>query len=135
MKTILTALVTLTLLASCAAEENPNLVVGELASDRHELTAEVSEPILSIAISEGEVVIAGQILIEQDREYRDYYENSAVQMQSRCLSRVLSKDPRCERHRQQRQQEHDALARTGRQSRSAGPRCSTKNAAMHLCPS
>ena len=65
MKTKLTALVALTVLASCAAEENPKLVVGELASDRHELTAEVSEPILSIAISEGEVVVAGQILIEQ----------------------------------------------------------------------
>jgi len=66
MKTIITALVALTLLASCAAEENPNLVVGELASDRHELTAEVNEPILSIAVSEGEVVVAGQVLIEQD---------------------------------------------------------------------
>jgi HlyD family secretion protein len=66
MKTRITALVALTLLASCAAEENPNLVVGELASDRHELTAEVSEPILSIAVSEGEVVVAGQVLIEQD---------------------------------------------------------------------
>ena len=50
MKTKLTVLVALTMLASCAAEENPSLVVGELASDRHELTAEVSEPILSIAI-------------------------------------------------------------------------------------
>jgi HlyD family secretion protein len=66
MKTKLTALVALTLLASCTAEEDPNLVVGELASDRHELTAEVSEPILSIAISEGEIVEAGQVLIEQD---------------------------------------------------------------------
>lgn len=66
MKTKLTALVALTLLASCTAEENPNLVVGELASDRHELTAEVNEPILSIAISEGEVVVTGQVLIEQD---------------------------------------------------------------------
>lgn len=66
MKTKLTALVALTLLASCTAEEDPNVVVGELASDRHELTAEVSEPILSIAISEGEIVVAGQVLIEQD---------------------------------------------------------------------
>ena len=66
MKTKLTALVALTLLASCTTEDDPNLVVGELASDRHELTAEVSEPILSIAISEGEIVVAGQVLIEQD---------------------------------------------------------------------
>ncbi|MCO4810929.1 MAG: HlyD family efflux transporter periplasmic adaptor subunit [Gammaproteobacteria bacterium] len=66
MKAILTTLVALTLLASCTAEHNPNLVVGELASDRHELTAEVSEPILSIAVSEGEVVVAGQELIGQD---------------------------------------------------------------------
>jgi HlyD family secretion protein len=98
MKSILTALVTLTLLASCAAEENPNLVVGELASDRHELTAEVSEPILSIAISEGEVVIAGQILIEQDstRATARLAEAAAALAQHQARLDELVRGPRSE---------------------------------------
>ena len=98
MKTILTALVTLTLLASCAGEENPNLVVGELASDRHELTAEVSEPILSIAISEGEVVIAGQILIEQDstRATARLAEATAALAQHQARLDELVRGPRSE---------------------------------------
>ena len=98
MKTKLTALVALTLLASCAADENPNLVVGELASDRHELTAEVSEPILSIAISEGEVVVAGQILIEQDstRATARLAEAAAALAQHQARLDELVRGPRSE---------------------------------------
>ena len=51
---------------SCGGAENPNLVVGELASDRVELTAETNEPIARIAVAEGDEVAAGQVLIEQD---------------------------------------------------------------------
>jgi HlyD family secretion protein len=61
-----TLLLSLLALAGCGADESPNRVVGELASDRIELTAEVSEPIVSIAIAEGEEVVAGQALIGQD---------------------------------------------------------------------
>ena len=98
MKTKLTALVALTVLASCAAEENPKLVVGELASDRHELTAEVSEPILSIAISEGEVVVAGQILIEQDstRATARLAEAAAALAQHQARLDELVRGPRSE---------------------------------------
>lgn len=56
----------LTTLAACSADKDANRVVGELASDRHELSAEVSEPIRSIAVAEGETVVAGQVLVEQD---------------------------------------------------------------------
>jgi HlyD family secretion protein len=66
MKTSVAMLLAVTLLVSCADDADPNRVVGELASDRHELTAEVSEPILSIAVAEGDDVVAGQVLIEQD---------------------------------------------------------------------
>jgi HlyD family secretion protein len=61
-------IVTLTALlaVSCGGAENPNLVVGELASDRHELTAETNEPIVRIAVAEGDEVAAGQVLVEQD---------------------------------------------------------------------
>lgn len=98
MKAILTTLVALTLLASCTAEHNPNLVVGELASDRHELTAEVSEPILSSAISEGEVVIAGQILIEQDstRATARLAEAAAALAQHQARLDELVRGPRSE---------------------------------------
>ena len=54
------------LAASCGGAENLNLVVGELASDRIELTAETSEPIVRIAVAEGDDVAAGQVLVEQD---------------------------------------------------------------------
>ena len=98
MKAILTTLVALTLLASCTAEHNPNLVVGELASDRHELTAEVSEPILSIAVSEGEVVVAGQELIGQDsaRATAHLAEAEAALAQHRARLDELVRGPRSE---------------------------------------
>lgn len=53
-------------LASCDNSDNLNLVVGELASDRIELIAEVNEPILEILVAEGEGVTAGQLILRQD---------------------------------------------------------------------
>ena len=53
-------------LAACGDSENPDVAVGELASDRIELTAESNEPIVAIHVAEGEAVSAGQVLIEQD---------------------------------------------------------------------
>ena len=47
-------------LASCADEANPNRIVGNLASDRIELTAEAQEPIVEILVAEGEAVEKGQ---------------------------------------------------------------------------
>lgn len=66
MRNTITLLLLVFVLASCGAEEHPNRIVGELASDRHELTAEVNEPIVSIAVAEGEDVVAGQVLVRQD---------------------------------------------------------------------
>jgi len=66
MKTTPTMLLVLTALAACSSDEHPDRVVGELASDRHELSAESSEPIRSIRVIEGEAVVAGQVLVEQD---------------------------------------------------------------------
>jgi HlyD family secretion protein len=53
-------------LTACNGTPNPNLVVGELASDRIELTAEAAEPIIEILVAEGESVEAGQVLMRQD---------------------------------------------------------------------
>lgn len=54
------------LLAGCDTTENTNRIVGELASDRVELTAEFAEPITELLVAEGETVTAGQVLMRQD---------------------------------------------------------------------
>ena len=65
IKTLVLIAATL-LVTACGETENPYRVIGELASDRIELTAEFNEPITAIAVAEGEIVEAGQILVEQD---------------------------------------------------------------------
>lgn len=59
-------LVSLIVLAGCGDGNDANRAVGELASDRTEITAESVEPILAILVAEGEPVRAGQALVEQD---------------------------------------------------------------------
>lgn len=66
MKTKPLLFLVLTALTACSADEDANRVVGDLASDRHALSAEVGEPIRSILVAEGETVVAGQVLVEQD---------------------------------------------------------------------
>ena len=56
----------LVVLAACSADDDPNRVVGELASDRVELVAESNEPIIEILVAEGTVVSAGELLLRQD---------------------------------------------------------------------
>ena len=53
-------------LGACDDPDSQNLVVGELASDRIELIAEVNEPILEVFVAEGETVTAGQRILRQD---------------------------------------------------------------------
>ncbi len=60
------ALSTFALLGACGASDESNRVVGELASDRIEISAESNEPIVEIAAAEGQAVTAGQILVRQD---------------------------------------------------------------------
>ncbi|MDH3620258.1 MAG: HlyD family efflux transporter periplasmic adaptor subunit [Gammaproteobacteria bacterium] len=98
MKTKLTLLLTLTALAGCGADENPNRVVGELASDRYELSAEVSEPIRSILVVEGEAVVAGQALVEQDntRAVARMAEAEAALAQQQARLDELVRGPRAE---------------------------------------
>ena len=54
------------LLYACDATDNAYRAVGELASDRIEIAAEVSEPIVEIYAAEGEAVSRGQVLVRQD---------------------------------------------------------------------
>jgi HlyD family secretion protein len=85
-------------LAGCGTEEGPNLVVGELASDRHELTAEVNEPIVSIDVAEGQVVVAGQVLVRQDdtRARARLAEAEAAVAQQQARLNELVRGPRSE---------------------------------------
>lgn len=98
MRMITFPLAVLAMLMGCAADENPYLVVGELASDRHELSAEVSEPIRAIAIAEGETVKAGQVLIEQDstRATTRVAEAEAALAQQQARLDELVRGPRSE---------------------------------------
>ncbi len=54
------------LIGACDGSNSVRRVVGDLASDRIELTVETSEPIVEILVAEGEAVIAGQLLLRQD---------------------------------------------------------------------
>ena len=54
------------LIGACDDSNSVRRVVGDLASDRIELTVEASEPIVEILVAEGEAVIAGQLLLSQD---------------------------------------------------------------------
>lgn len=54
------------LLPACDSASDQHRLVGELASDRIELTIEAAEPIVDIAVAEGEAVVAGQLLLQQD---------------------------------------------------------------------
>ena len=65
-KQLLIAVWACALLGACGASEESTRVVGELASDRIEISAESNEPIVEIAVSEGQAVTAGQVLIRQD---------------------------------------------------------------------
>jgi len=56
------------LLSACDSSTDNNRFVGELTSDRMELTAEVAEPIVGILVAEGETVTKGQVLMRHDAQ-------------------------------------------------------------------
>ena len=51
----------------CDSSGDDTRVVGQLESDRIEITAEVSEPIMEIFVKEGQRVTAGDLLLQQDK--------------------------------------------------------------------
>lgn len=63
---LLITITTLLSVAACDSADDAYRVVGELASDRIELTAEFSEPIIEIPVREGDAVMAGDVLLRQD---------------------------------------------------------------------
>lgn len=86
------------LLGACGAAEESTRVVGELASDRIEISAESNEPIIEIAVSEGQEVTAGQLLIRQDsaRAAARLAEAEAALAQQQARLNELVRGPRRE---------------------------------------
>jgi HlyD family secretion protein len=85
-------------LAGCDNGDDDNRLVGQLESDRIELTAEVSEPIVERAVTEGQAVSIGQVIIRQDtaRVLSRIEEADAVLQQTRARHDELVRGPRRE---------------------------------------
>ncbi len=86
------------LLAACDGATEANRVVGELASDRIELTAEAAEPIVEILVTEGEAVTQNQLLLRQDtaRAAAGLAEAEAALGQAQARLDELVRGPRSE---------------------------------------
>jgi HlyD family secretion protein len=95
---ILTVALLAVVAAACDGKPDDRRVVGELASDRLELIAEVNEPILDILVAEGEPVRAGQLILRQDdtRASARLAEAEAAAAQARARLDELVRGPRKE---------------------------------------
>jgi HlyD family secretion protein len=86
------------IISACDSSSNHDRIVGELASDRIELTAENSEPVIEILVSEGEAVKANQVLMRQDtsRAKARLAESDAALAQAQARLDELVRGPRSE---------------------------------------
>ncbi len=91
----------LAVLAACSSANDENSVVGELASERIEISAEVAEPIVDILVVEGVSVSAGDILLQQnaDRANARLVEANAALAQTQARLDELLRGPRTEQIR------------------------------------
>lgn len=85
-------------LAACESDPAKFRFVGQLASDRVELTVEAAEPITEILVADGESVSAGQLLFRQDarRATARLAEAEAAVRQSEARLDELLRGPRSE---------------------------------------
>ncbi len=85
-------------LAACDPSDGNERSVGQLESDRIELTAEFAEPILVRKIVEGQTVSRGEVLVEQDRSRIEaaIAEATAALAQGRARQDELIRGPRRE---------------------------------------
>ncbi len=84
--------------AGCDADDNNQRLVGQLESDRVEISAEFVEAILSRPVAEGENVEAGQLLFQQDTARSDarVREAEAAMQQSQAKLDEMIRGPRRE---------------------------------------
>lgn len=89
------------LLSACEQDAGPGPLVGQLESERIEISADADEPIIAIAVREGEEVAAGDPLFEQaaDRIDAAIREAEAELAESRARLDELIRGPRQERIR------------------------------------
>ena len=94
----LTPILLVSMLAACDSGDDARRIVGQLESDRVEITAEVSEPIIERAVFEGQKVERGQLLIQQDtsRIETAISEARAYELQTRARLDELIRGPRTE---------------------------------------
>ena len=87
------------MLAGCDTTVSPLPAVGTLERDRVELIAEANEPIVEIAVTEGESVEPGQLLLRRDGAYHEARLAAAAAGLERAQQRLaeLVRGPRAER--------------------------------------
>ncbi len=92
------AIISAAFMAGCGPDNGNNHLVGQLESDRIELTAEVSEPIVERTVVEGQAVSAGQVILRQNtaRVQSRLDEAQATLQQSRARYDELVRGPRRE---------------------------------------
>lgn len=108
------ALLSVLFVVACDGSNENNRLVGQLESDRIELTAEVSEPIVERAVVEGQQVTAGQVIIRQD------------------ANRVMSRIAEAEATLQQTRARHDELVRGPRRELILAAQASVRGAQKEL---
>lgn len=98
MKRLFITLIAAATVAACGPADHNNRVVGELASERIELTAEFSEPVVEIVVAEGESVSSGQVLLRQNnaRAAARLANAEAKYLQSKARMDELLRGPRSE---------------------------------------
>ena len=86
------------MISACDSSSGDGRIVGEFASDRIELTAENSEPVIEILVAEGEAVKADQVLMRQDtaRATARLAESDAALGQAQARLDELVRGPRSE---------------------------------------
>ena len=91
-------LLTVLILFGCDSQDETHRLVGQLESDRIEITAEVSEPITERSVIEGQSVSAGDLLIVQDtsRIAAKIAEATASELQAQARLDEMIRGPRRE---------------------------------------
>lgn len=86
------------IVGGCGLDDEPR-IVGQLESDRIEMTAEFAETIIERRVAEGEAVSAGQILLKQDtaRIEARVAEAAATLEEARARLAELVRGPRSEK--------------------------------------
>jgi len=96
MKPLLPLIVAI-LLAACSGGDDP-FMVGQLASDRIEIAAELAEPVTEWPVAEGQKVQAGERLLQQDTARLDAQIDEADATVAQLQARIdeLTRGPRKE---------------------------------------